>query len=383
MPRPRVWALLSGSWTQQLLAWAERWRYRADNARAAPRKRALEVRDGPPRQAVLDAVPLLEGWRAVDSFPEMTLAEIGADDLWKRVCAIPWKTQNPFTFLRQDPLCGAWTNVCDRAVVDDLGCCCFLITSQLCLPLLVIVRVTVFSSFRFVASVHFVLLVTFLSRSGGSRRKPIPAMPLHEFSATGGSLPSVPALRKRLLEHDPSGPLPGVPSRQRPAARLARSASGLVEATDNPPVSPHKRLRTELPSEPSVRRQLAISKREQRYTEWVGDIDRGVIYDGGLSYLEVRPAKPGTHKEYLTRVEHLNTFVLKEGLKSDLQLSVMDSTILIYMHFRFFAGYDHNDASKLLAAVAHLHPHVRAAGKLGLSRSSRCVKGWSKEARAR
>ena len=58
----------------------------------------------------------------------------------------------------------------------------------------------------------------------------------------------------------------------------------------------------------------------------------------------------------------------------------MDATILIYTHFRFFAGYDHNDASKLSAAVAHLHPHVRAAGKLGLPRSSRCAKGWRKVA---
>ena len=50
------------------------------------------------------------------------------------------------------------------------------------------------------------------------------------------------------------------------------------------------------------------------------------------------PVKPGTHKEYPTRVEHLNTFVLNEDLKWNLQLSVMDATILIYMHFAFSQG---------------------------------------------
>ena len=79
---------------QRQVAWAERWRYRADNTRAAPRTRALEVCHGPPQQAVLDAVPLPEGWHAVDSFAEMTRAEIGADDLWTRVCAIPWKQKH-------------------------------------------------------------------------------------------------------------------------------------------------------------------------------------------------------------------------------------------------------------------------------------------------
>ena len=89
-----------------------------------------------------------------------------------------------------------------------------------------------------------------LSEYVGLPRKRIPAMPLLEHLTTGASPPSVPAVRKRLLEADPKGVSPGTPAHQRPAARLSRSASGLLEQADNPPVAPHKKLCTEIPAAP-------------------------------------------------------------------------------------------------------------------------------------
>ena len=203
-------------------------------------------------------------------------------------------------------------------------------------------------------------------------------MPLLECSVPGGNRPVV-GIRKRLLESDVHAALPGGPFVAQRAISLARSATNLLEASDNPPVAPFKRLCTELPTEAGIRRQAAITKREKRYTEWIDMRNRGVIFDGGLSYLETRPVQPGTHNEYMLRVQHLNTFVLREGLRWTLLLADMDLAIMMYLHFRFFAGYDHGDATKLLAAISHVHPHVRAAGKEGLPRSNRCAKGWRKE----
>ena len=111
-------------------------------------------------------------------------------------------------------------------------------------------------------------------------------MPLREFSAVGRNLP-VAGIRRRLLEADVSGPRPEAPhfnqTQSRLATSLARPATNLLEASDNPPVSPHKSLRTELPSEAAVRRSTVVAKREARYLEWVDQRNRGEIFDFGLS----------------------------------------------------------------------------------------------------
>ena len=65
----------------------------------------------------------------------------------------------------------------------------------------------------------------------------------------------------------------------------------------------HKKLRTELPSAPSARRDQVIAKCENRFVEWVDELDRGQSFDAGLSYPEVRPVKPGTHKEYVIQLD--------------------------------------------------------------------------------
>ena len=54
----------------------------------------------------------------------------------------------------------------------------------------------------------------------------------------------------------------------------------------------------------------------------------------------------------------------------------VDATILEFVHWRFLAGYEPNDGSKLLAAWGSAFPQFAKGGTRTLVRSPRAVKGW-------
>lgn len=207
-------------------------------------------------------------------------------------------------------------------------------------------------------------------------------MPLAEFLSTHSSKKTTTSssvvVKRKLLEWKNNPQPRGVRPSASSAATLAPS-SLLEEKSVTSILRPKLLSEAPLPANHKARRIEVAKRRESRHEAWVKKLEEVSTFGlPSMSYLETRSVAPDTQRDYREKFLELCSFLENEGIKDKIfgPDEQVDEALTAFIHFRFFAGYQHGDGGKAISAFQFMFPRFQRLGKGALPRTARAMKGW-------